>query len=134
MKAYLRGTAAAAALLVGATTADAGQLYLSVFGGAHIGNDLEPVTGGGGLGTWDTTVNTAVPAQSTPGVYVLPITVSQVYTRGDAVMVSISRAPAHANDTSTAAFSMYGIDTVYADTGPNGGGANVFAVSARRLP
>lgn len=48
MKAYLRGTAAAAALLVGAATADAGQLYLSVFGGAHFGNDIDPVTGGGG--------------------------------------------------------------------------------------
>ncbi len=49
MKAYLRGTAAATALLVGAATADAGQLYLSVFGGAHLGNDLDPVTGGGGV-------------------------------------------------------------------------------------
>ena len=49
MKAYLRGTAAAAALLVGAATADAGQLYFSVFGGAHFGNDLDPVTGGGGV-------------------------------------------------------------------------------------
>jgi len=48
MKAYLRGTAAAAALLVGAATADAGQLYLSVFGGANWGSDLDPVTGGGG--------------------------------------------------------------------------------------
>lgn len=49
MKAYLRGTAAAAALLVGAATADAGQLYLSVFGGANWGSDLDPVTGGGGV-------------------------------------------------------------------------------------
>ncbi len=49
MKAYLRGTAAAAALLVGAATADAGQLYFSVFGGVNWGSDLDPVTGGGGV-------------------------------------------------------------------------------------
>jgi opacity protein-like surface antigen len=49
MKAYLRGTAAAAALLAGVATADAGQLYFSVFGGANWGADLDQVTGGGGV-------------------------------------------------------------------------------------
>lgn len=49
MKAYLRGTAATAALLAGIATANAGQLYISGFGGAHFGNDLDPVTGGGGV-------------------------------------------------------------------------------------
>lgn len=49
MKTYLRTTAAAVVLLAGASTAGAGQLYFSVFGGAHFGNDLDPVTGGGGV-------------------------------------------------------------------------------------
>lgn len=48
MKTYLRNTAAAVALLAGASASDAGQLYLSVFGGANWGSDLDPVTGGGG--------------------------------------------------------------------------------------
>ena len=48
MKSYLRNTAAAVALLAGATAADAGQLYLSIFGGATWGSDLDPVTSGGG--------------------------------------------------------------------------------------
>ena len=49
MKAYLRTTAAAVALLAGASASDAGQLYLSIFGGAHFGNDLDQVNGGGGV-------------------------------------------------------------------------------------
>jgi len=49
MKAYLRGSAAAAALLAGAATAGAGQLYISGFGGANWGADLDAVTGGGGV-------------------------------------------------------------------------------------
>jgi opacity protein-like surface antigen len=48
MKSTLRTTAAAAALLAGVATAGAGQLYVSGFGGAHFGADLDPVTGGGG--------------------------------------------------------------------------------------
>jgi opacity protein-like surface antigen len=49
MKTYLRGTAAAAALLAGVATANAGQLYFSVFGGANWGKSLDPVSGGGGV-------------------------------------------------------------------------------------
>lgn len=48
MKSYLRNSAAAVALIACAATADAGQLYLSVFGGANWGNDLDQSTGGGG--------------------------------------------------------------------------------------
>jgi opacity protein-like surface antigen len=49
MKSYLRTTTAVAALLAGAASADAGQLYVSGFGGANWGADLDPVTGGGGV-------------------------------------------------------------------------------------
>ncbi|MEQ1753073.1 MAG: outer membrane beta-barrel protein [Micropepsaceae bacterium] len=49
MKAYLRSSGAAAALLACVATADAGQLYLSVFGGANWGNDIDQSTGGGGI-------------------------------------------------------------------------------------
>jgi opacity protein-like surface antigen len=48
MKSTLRNTAAAMALLAGATTAGAGQLYVSAFGGAEWGTDISPVSGGGG--------------------------------------------------------------------------------------
>jgi opacity protein-like surface antigen len=49
MKAYLRNTAAAVALLAGASATNAGQLYVSMFGGANWGSDLDQVTGGGGV-------------------------------------------------------------------------------------
>jgi opacity protein-like surface antigen len=49
MKTYLRSTAAAVALLAGAAAADAGQLYVSGFGGANWGADLSPASGGGGV-------------------------------------------------------------------------------------
>lgn len=48
MKTTLRTTAAAIALLAGASAAGAGQLYVSAFGGVNWGSDLDPVTGGGG--------------------------------------------------------------------------------------
>jgi opacity protein-like surface antigen len=49
MKSYLRTTAAAVALLAGVGTAGAGQLYVSVFGGANWGKSLDPASGGGGV-------------------------------------------------------------------------------------
>jgi opacity protein-like surface antigen len=49
MKSYLHSTVAAVALLGCANAADAGQLYVSAFGGVNWGADLDQVTGGGGV-------------------------------------------------------------------------------------
>ena len=48
IRACLLGTSAAAALVTGALQADAGQLYVSVFGGVNWGEDLTSANGGGG--------------------------------------------------------------------------------------
>lgn len=49
IRACLLGTSAAAVLVAGAMQADAGQLYVSVFGGVNWGEDLSPASGGGGI-------------------------------------------------------------------------------------
>lgn len=49
IRACLLGTSAAAVLVAGAMQADAGQLYLSLFGGVNWGEDLASVSGGGGV-------------------------------------------------------------------------------------
>lgn len=49
IRACLLGTSAAAVLVAGALQADAGQLYVSVFGGVNWGEDLKSATGGGGV-------------------------------------------------------------------------------------
>lgn len=103
-----------------------GNMYLTT-------NIATPVLGGGGVGAWDATVTQAVPFAATAGDNTANLALNHTFARGDGVFLQISRDAANGSDTSSAAFTILGVEIVYASGGPNGSGANRFDTPVMRF-